>query len=152
LVTALSFNLLNESVIKLDMRDQSLFEFYEKYLQQILEKQIYEKILVLIVLQNFLKFSGVRLEVNHCIRCGNNKIKTISFKDHGMLCNLCFEKARDKYYELPVSKAIHYLFNEKYTMLNQYVQEIDYVIKLLYAYILDNTGVKFQSLADYETS
>jgi recombinational DNA repair protein (RecF pathway) len=100
-------------------------------------------------LEQFINLLGHNLAVNYCIKCHNRKLKTVSFKDHGMLCNLCFDPQKDKYYELDVSKTIHYLFNREYDELNKYYQCFDFVIKLLHLYIDDNSGIKLQSLQNY---
>jgi recombinational DNA repair protein (RecF pathway) len=126
-----------------------LYIFFENHLQMI-QKQLYgEKIIILIILMRFIKLSGNDIQVNQCIRCSNHKLKTISFKEHGMLCNLCFNPQHDQYYELPITKAIHHLFNESYDKLNGYLEVIDFVIKLLSIYIDDNTGIKLQALQKY---
>jgi DNA repair protein RecO len=115
-----------------------------------IQKQTFnDKIIVLVILRQFLKISGVMLEVNRCVKCGSNKIKTISFKEHGLLCNLCFDSKNDKFYELPISKAIHYLFNNQYDKLNGYLHEIDFLIKLIRIYTEDNLGIKLKTLAGY---
>jgi recombinational DNA repair protein (RecF pathway) len=118
-------------------------------LDLIVNKTYDEKTLILIILKDFCRLSGINLEVNRCVRCGNNKIKTISLKDHGMLCNMCFDRQKDKLFDLETSKAIHYLFNGKYEELNKYYAELDFVIKLLKTFILDNIGISFVSIKQY---
>jgi recombinational DNA repair protein (RecF pathway) len=135
--------------MKLNIANKSLFGFYEKHLSMIIGQTYYEKILMLIILEQFIKLSGVNIEVNHCVKCNNHKIKTISFKNHGMICNLCFDSKQDKYYELTISKTIHFLFNESYEKLNSYLQELDFVIKLLRIYIDDNSGIKLNTIKNY---
>jgi recombinational DNA repair protein (RecF pathway) len=108
-----------------------------------------QKQLVLIILQQSCKLLGINLEVNHCIKCGNNKLKTISFRDRGMLCNLCFDTNRDKLFDLSLSKLIHYLFNEKYAELVKYINEWDFGIKLLSQFINDNVGILLNTLRNY---
>lgn len=144
-----SFNVLNECANKLELKNQRLYKFYQKHLEMIFNQLFYDKILTLIILEQFIKLSGHTLEVNRCIKCNDNKIKTISFKDHGMLCNLCFDPRKDKYFDLTISKAFHYLFNQQYEKLNTNIQELDFMIKLLKIYIDDNIAVKLQSLNTY---
>jgi recombinational DNA repair protein (RecF pathway) len=135
--------------MKLNVTNKSLFGFYEKHLSMIVKQTYHEKILMLIVLEQFIKLSGINIEVNHCVKCNNHKIKTISFRNHGMLCNLCFDPKQDKYYELTISKVIYFLFNGSYEKLNSYLQELDFVIKLLRIYIDDNSGIKLNSIKNY---
>jgi DNA repair protein RecO len=135
--------------VLINVQNQNIFSFYKESLQMILDQTYNDKIMVLIIMRKFFALSGGHLEVNKCIKCGNNKLKTISFKEHGMLCNLCFNSKRDKYYELPISKAIHYLFNDQYSQLTQYFHEIDFLIKILKIYIEDMLGIKIKTLIKY---
>jgi recombinational DNA repair protein (RecF pathway) len=104
---------------------------------------------MLIILRDFCRLSGINLEVNRCVRCGNNKIKTISLKDYGMLCNMCFDRQKDKLFDLETSKTIHYLFNDKIEELAKYQTEFNFVIKLLRIFIEDNVGIQLMTIKHY---
>jgi recombinational DNA repair protein (RecF pathway) len=101
----------------------NLFIFYEDVLRMIKNNIYDQQQLLLIILHKTCKLLGINLQVNCCVKCGNNKIKTISFKQHGMLCNLCFDSKVDKLFDLSISKLIHNLFNEKYHELTKYISE-----------------------------
>jgi DNA repair protein RecO len=107
----------------MERSSSNLFTFYESILKMIKDNTYSQRQLILIILQKSCKLLGINLEVNHCVKCGNNKLKTISFKERGMLCNLCFDPQKDKVFDLSMSKLFHYLFNEKYDELIKYVNE-----------------------------
>jgi DNA repair protein RecO len=140
-----TFNLLNELVTKIEQPKTNLYDFYETVLKLIKSNEYSEKQLILIILQKTSHLLGINLQVNRCVRCGNNKLKTISLKDHGMLCNMCFDPTKDKLQDLNFSKLIHFLFNEKYASMIVYANEWDYAIKLLKQFIADNAGLFFNN-------
>jgi recombinational DNA repair protein (RecF pathway) len=103
----------------------------------------------LIILVQHCKILGIQLEVNRCVLCGSNKIKTISLKQYGMLCDECFNKQQHQSFDLSISKLIHYLFNEKYSEIDHFSQSYDQVVGLLLVFIKDNAGIQLKTLKHY---
>jgi recombinational DNA repair protein (RecF pathway) len=107
-----------------------------------------DQYIILKMLKDFSIFNGINIEVNKCVICGSTHLKTISFADHGMLCNICFTDKKATYFSVEISKGIHYLFNNN-PKLKEYVAHFGFVIKLIKQYINDNLGISFNSLKNY---
>jgi len=144
-----SFNLLNECADKNINYDNNLFNFYNEMLDLINHGKCDEKIKILIILKNFCQLSGINLKVNQCVVCGAKQLKTINFKFHGMLCNICTNKNHQKSFELEISKVFYYLFTNQYELLNQFCINLNFAIKLLRDYIVDNLGIFLESLKNF---
>jgi recombinational DNA repair protein (RecF pathway) len=136
-------------VDKTNKYDKQVFDFYKELLDLINKNEYSEEMQILAILKDFCLLSGLNFEVNHCVKCGSNKLKTISLTNHGMICNACFDSKTDRHYGLDVSKVFYYLFNNKLNELSKYIAELDFVIKLLKQYIDDNTGIKLNALNHY---
>ncbi|MDE7433779.1 MAG: DNA repair protein RecO C-terminal domain-containing protein [Mycoplasmoidaceae bacterium] len=126
-----------------------LFNFYEAKLNEIKTLKEDENTFILRTLREFCNFVGVHLEVNRCIRCSSNILKTISFKHNGMLCNHCSRELFVKPEDIRFSKLINHLFNNQYDQMNQYYDMFPYAIKCISKYIFDTAGIKLQTLKSY---
>jgi DNA repair protein RecO (recombination protein O) len=135
------FILLNECVYKMPPHTFNIFNFYEQHINLINEKKYSPTLIGLIVLMHYCKLLGLNLEVNRCVICGSKKLKTISLSKHGMLCAACFDKYKDKAFNIGISKLIHYLFNEKFDELNEYESYYLLTIDILKSYIKENLGI-----------
>ena len=100
-------------------------------------------------MQKFCILNGINLEVNKCIVCGSKILKTISFKKHGMVCNIHYNPKTENAYTLEETKLFHYLFNSEYKKTNMFASSFDFAIKLLKEYIDTNLGIKFDTLFKY---
>ncbi|GHU31902.1 hypothetical protein FACS1894166_04190 [Bacilli bacterium] len=114
-------------------------------LNVIVENKYSDKTQMLIILRNLCPLIGINLEVNQCVRCGSHKLSTISFKDHGMICNACFDRTIDTKYDLIISKIFHHLFNNDYVFVEKQHTELEYVIKMLVTYIKENSGIRLNT-------
>ncbi len=140
------FNILCECIIKSSSEGKKLFYFFEFILKLYKTKKYSEKKLILILLHKFCLVEGLNLEVNKCVLCGNKIVKTISFKNMGMICNECFKKIKPQVnYSLHFSKLIFYLFNSKYSKIDEFLNEFDLAIKLILIFIKDNAGIQLFS-------
>ena len=115
----------------------------------ILKNEYSMKQLDLIIMQKFCILNGLNLEVNKCVICGSHMLKTISFKKHGMVCNVHFDPKSEKAYSLEENKLFYYLFNNEYKKTSMYAASFDFAIKLLKEYIDGNLGIKFDTLFKY---
>ena len=143
------FNLLCECVNRTIETNHYTYLFFKNMLAMINDSKYSEKTKILIILQKFCILSGIGLEVNCCVECGNKCLKTINFKKRGMVCNLHFNKNKDHLYSLRISKLFHYLFNEKYDELNIFFDEFNFAIKILKEYIDHNLGIKLFTINNY---
>ena len=143
------FNLLCECITKTNTIGKINFVFWSKILDLILKNEYSLKQLNLIIMQKFCILNGINLEVNKCIVCGSKILKTISFKKHGMVCNIHYNPKTEKAYTLEETKLFHYLFNSEYKKTNMFASSFDFAIKLLKEYIDTNLGIKFDTLFKY---
>ena len=144
-----SFFLLNELVNKLNYPNKLNYEFYNEMLPYTIQEINHDKQNILMLLMKFCKISGINIWVKNCVICNNSQVQTISFKNHGLICNMCFDKKQNTEYNLSLSKLITYLFNEEYNQLETFNNEFDFAIKLLKKYINSNLGIKIETLDDY---
>jgi recombinational DNA repair protein (RecF pathway) len=142
------FLLLNELIYKSEKTTKKHYDFYATYLKEIISEKESEDYIVMLMLRDYCKLSGLNLEVNKCVECSSNTLKTISFAKHGMLCNACAKKQKENY-GLFFSKTIFYLFNDNSEELQKYKDEYRNVIKALTKYIENNSGLKIYSLNEY---
>lgn len=126
-----------------------LFKFYEEKIQQIREAKEDEITFILKAIREFCTLIGINLEVNRCVACSSNILKTISFKHNGMLCSECAKKLFVKSEDIRVSKLFYFLFNNKFDQINSYYDLFPYAIKRLKKYIYDVSGINLLSLKDY---
>lgn len=140
-----AFLLLNECVNLAPPHTLNLFNFYKNNLENISDNIFLLNEMFLIILMRYIKLLGLDLEVNHCVICGSKKLKTISFQRHGMLCELCIDKNKDKIFNIDINKGIHFLFNEKFDELNKYSHCHLFLIDLIKAYIRDNCGITLRT-------
>jgi recombinational DNA repair protein (RecF pathway) len=126
---------------KIEKFNHDAFVFYGEMLKIIVDNKYTEKTQMLIILRNLCPLLGIDLNVNECVRCGSHKLSTISFKDHGMICNLCFNSTTDTKHDLIISKIFHHLFNNDYSFADQHFGELEYTINMLMLYIKENSGI-----------
>ncbi len=143
------FNLLCECINKTNTNGKINFIFWTKLLDLILKNEYSLKQLNLIIMQKFCILNGITLEVNKCIVCGSRMLKTISFKKHGMVCNIHYDPKVEKAYTLEETKLFHYLFNNEYKKTGAFAPSFDFAIKLLKEYIDINLGIKLETLFKY---
>ena len=143
------FNLLCECITKTNTTGKINFIFWSKIFNLILRNEYSFKQLNLIIMQKFCILNGIDLEVNKCIVCGSKILKTISFKKHGMVCNIHYNPKIEKSYSLEETKLFHYLFNNEYKKTNTFALNFNFAIKLLKEYIDTNLGIKLDSLIRY---
>jgi recombinational DNA repair protein (RecF pathway) len=140
---------LNECVNALPTFNEAAYTFYVSSREMITSKQFDDKKNILIVLTQYCKILGLHLEVNHCVACGSNKIKTICLPQYGMLCNECFDDNHHQLFDLSTSKLFHFLFNSAYEKIDQFNDQYDLVIKLLSIFVKDNAGIYLETLKNY---
>jgi DNA repair protein RecO len=129
--------------------ENDLYRFYDENLQ-LIKANLYDEVtLILIILRKFCQIVGIDLIINQCVFCGNKKLKTISFKHQGMLCNNCSQEFKAMIYDINVSKLFHSLFNNQYAKLSLYHQDHSFAIKLLKNYISDSSGIFLNTLGEY---
>ncbi len=143
------FNLLCECVNKEQSYDSILFDFYKTLLDLVKKDEYCEEEKILIILHKFCIINGISLHVDSCIECNSPILKTISFKKHGMLCNVHFDRKADKLYDLNLTKLFFYLFKNKYSELKKYHSQFKNGINLLKTYIQDNVGIYLSTLNSY---
>lgn len=143
--TLLSFNVLNDLINSMPFYNDEVYKLYKRSLD-LVKTNTDEHFKTLIIMKEFLNILGCNLYVKNCVLCHNNQIKTISFKHHGLICNLCFKERIDKLYPLEISKLIYFLFSDQYEAIQVYESRYKYAIKLLKQYLFDNTGILIKSL------
>lgn len=81
-------------------------DIYKLYIEGILkiEEGLEPKIIANILELKFLKYLGLALCLDGCVRCGNKKIVTFSLSKGGYVCNKC--KTNDIIYDEKVLKMI----------------------------------------------
>lgn len=144
-----SFNLLCECINKTNTTGKINYIFWTKLMQMILKNEYSMRQLDLIIMQKFCILNGLNLEVNKCAICGSHMLKTISFKKHGMVCNVHYDPHVEKAYTLDETKLFHYLFNNEYKKTSMFSADFDFAIKLLKEYIDVNLGIKLDTLFKY---
>lgn len=144
-----SFFLLNELVEKLTYPNKDNYEFYNEMLPYTQQDSVSDKKIILMLLMKFCKLSGIDLWVDNCVKCGNSKIQTISFKNHGLICNMCFNSKINTQYDINLSKLIYFLFKENFNEIDKYEKEFNFAIKFLKNYASSNLGIKINSLDEY---
>jgi recombinational DNA repair protein (RecF pathway) len=122
------------------------FTFYQYCVDAISLESLPENLLTLVILEKYLKLSGVNFETAKCVGCEESNFTNISLKMHGFVCEKC-DKEKNKY-PPEVIKCFYYLFEEEYMKIEKFLTEGTYVqlIHLLKKYILDNLGIKISSL------
>jgi DNA repair protein RecO (recombination protein O) len=144
-----SFQLLNECIDKTQSTDEQLCQFYKNNLDIIKKNQYDLDTTILIILHRFCLLIGLGLQTSQCVNCGAHKLKTISFKHHGMLCAVCAESLQADIYDLELSKLIFCVFKEQYDQISQFYSQHKFAIKLLKTYINDNAGILLNALVEY---
>lgn len=140
------FNLLCECINNTSFDSLNLYKFMEWTLNLFNQGEHNEKELILIILHKFCLILGLNIQVNCCVECGNKIIKTMSFPKHGMVCINHFNPYKDRLWNLTFCKLLHALFNHRYDELKNYYQEYDHLIEQLKQYILDNSGIKLNTI------
>lgn len=143
-----SLMLLNEIAVNIN-NSKALLVFYKSKLTEIKEGKEDFETFTIKALREFCNFIGIGLEVNQCIICSSNILKTISFKHNGMLCNNCAKDIHVTPENIRVSKLVNYLFNNQYDQINKYYDLFPYVIKQLKQYIFDQTSIRLFCLDNY---
>lgn len=138
-----AFQLLNELVLKSDTTTQDFFVFYRIHLNMILNYKRSQDEIMLITLKDFINMSGINFQVNECALCGSNAMKTISLKNHGLICNACAQKTNETFFNKSAVDLFIALFND--VEIKKYSKDYDLAIELLKQYIYDNLGIKIIS-------
>lgn len=136
-----SFFLLNELANKLVYPSIKNFNFYENSLSMTTDPSFNDQKAQLIVLQKFCKLSGISLLVDRCVLCGSHKIKTMNFSLKGLICQNCFKKNDKEIYPLNFNKLVHFLFKEKYDLIDDFNNYYQPLINQLITHIKNGLGI-----------
>jgi len=119
------------------------FKFYESMLPYATDKKIHDAKAELIIMANYCQLTGIALHINDCVLCHRHHIKTISFKNRGLMCGQCYEKDQSENWPLGFSKLFYHLFKYEYDKLDQYEEFYIDAVNRLKQYIKDNNGSYF---------
>lgn len=134
--------LLNDIALKTDFVVNETYLFYEKWLNYLKEGIHSTELIILLILKEFIQLTGLNIIVDHCPVCGSKKLKTFSFKEHGIVCDYCYKK-NEKYFSLSITKNLYFLFADQLDLITNNKKILNQLIRLLNEYITFNSGIKF---------
>lgn len=146
------FAFLSEAILKLELEDQHLIEIYDvfNYLLNNVNKGFSLLAASLIIFKYLFDFSGLHLQVDECIKCGNQKnIIGISYIDGGFVCAKCAANTPGfKKYPAEYLKIFRYI--QKAKIENVYALPLDNKIGLailssFFNYFEDAIGISYKS-------
>lgn len=144
-----SFNTLNEICYKTNFFSKKVYQYYLENIEFI-SKNMNDQIALIKILIDYIKISGIKLQTNHCVICGSNKIKTFSLTELGFICSNCFNNKNHYVYSLGLLKLIYFSFNS--FEINEIIKYSDYfnqLIIILKNIISEQEGLFLETLLNY---
>ncbi len=146
------FAFLSEAILKLELEDSNLIEIYDvfNYLLNNINNGYSLLSASLILFKYLFDFSGLHLQVDECVNCGNKKnIVGISYEEGGLVCAKCANSVPNfKEYPIEYLKLFRYI--QKAKIENVFALPLDLhiglsILKSFFTYFDEAIGISFKS-------
>lgn len=140
---------LNSALFKSKINGENVYKFYESILVMIESKKYQDELIIIYILINLIRFSGIKMNLNECAICKNKKIANFSEKDFGFICVQCNNEHEIKI-DIDVIKILFLINNKMFEKANQFTKnKYIYTIKLLIYFYTNNGGPNLFSICFY---
>lgn len=138
----ISLLLLNEFIYKYNLENDKIYDFYQMCIFY-MNAKINDYLLILYIIINFYKISGLTINFNHCCKC-NDKLNLINidFNNSSMICRNCNENKIISQSLIDFIKEV--FINKKYniSLFKDFdIKELRIVIYQMISYLYDTSGI-----------
>ena len=131
-----------------DENTQKIYILLLKTIDAILTKKDLKNIRLIYITQAII-LSGLKLDVDECVRCGSTKaILSLSYEDGGFVCKKCFDQSQDVVCGTTYIKLARYLFISDYCeVFNKDLPDFEArkLFKDLYKFLVEQLGIQVKS-------
>lgn len=135
---------LNECLYLSKLNGKKIYYFYKEIIS-LINKSIDNESIILYIILNFIKFSGIRLWLDSCSICKSTKVSNFSEENYGFVCKKC-DYNNELKIDVESLKFIYLVFKKKFSLTKEFSYQTKMIAIKLMLYFYRNNGGPFIKL------